>query len=135
MRGGPEEATAVQKTEKSGRIAERGYCAADIGDQKNKKDHNVHGMPAVIVCAQQWTNQQHCGAGGAHHARQQRSQSKQSRIHKPPATVYSAVSRIMKGRYSASSACTMLCAALPAPWTAANGATNSAAQNSAIFPK
>src|SRR5260364_63203 len=57
------------------------------------------------------------------------------RTHKPPATIYSAISRIMKGRYSASSACTMLCAALPAPWTAANGATNSAAQNSAIFPK
>src|SRR5258708_1771556 len=53
----------------------------------------------------------------------------------PPDTVYSAVSRITKGRYSASSACTRLTRAAPAPNTAAKGSRKASAQAAVNFPK
>ena len=108
----PEEVDALQEAEEQRRVAQRRQRAADVGDQEDEEDDDVHLVPAVVVGAQQRPDQQHRGAGGAHPAGEHGAERQDAGIDRrravqvaascrmPPATVNSAISRMMKGMYS-----------------------------------
>ena len=62
----PHEVHAFQETQEQRRVAQRCEAAADVGHQKDKENHDVHVVFAVVVCFQQRANHQHGSSGGAH---------------------------------------------------------------------
>ena len=68
--GGPEETHALEEAEEQGRIAERSKGAADVGHKEDEEHDLMHAVLAVGVGAQQRTDEEHGGDGGAHPAGQ-----------------------------------------------------------------
>ncbi|ABA49884.1 hypothetical protein BURPS1710b_2927 [Burkholderia pseudomallei 1710b] len=76
----PEEIDAVQKAEEERRIAERRQRAARVRHEKDEEHDDVHDVLAIVVRAQERTDQQHRGARGAHHAREHGAEREDARI-------------------------------------------------------
>ena len=116
----PEEIDALQEAQEQRRIAQRRERAAGVRHDEDEEHDHVRLVHAVVVGADQRPDQQHRGAGRAHAGSRARRRSRGCavlspgvpcrlpRMWMPPATANSAVSRMMNGMYSASSACTQL---------------------------
>ena len=81
MDGGPEEAHALEKAEKKGRIAERCEGTADVGDEKDEENHLMYAETAVLVGPEQGADEEHGRAGGAHPAGNERTYQQNARVH------------------------------------------------------
>ena len=67
----PEEGDATHKAHEKRRIPQGRQAAADVGDQKDEKDHDMALSPSPGVHLQHRPDHQHGGTGGADHAGQQ----------------------------------------------------------------
>lgn len=86
---GPEERNTPEESEKERRITEGGQRAADIADQKNKKDRKIRVMLPVRVRPEKRTDQNHAGACRSdkvakHRAGPQKKRIGERRAFKPP---------------------------------------------------
>ena len=81
MHGGPEEAHALEEAEEQRRIAQRREGAADVGHEEDEEHDLMHAVLAVGVGAQQRTDEEHGGAGGAHPAGEDGAHGQDGGVH------------------------------------------------------
>ena len=70
----------VQETEEQRRITQRGQGTTDIADEEDEEHEDMRLVPAILVGADQRTDQQHRGARRAEQARRHRTEAEDHEV-------------------------------------------------------